>query len=138
MENFAVGEIVWAKIRGYPWWPAMVSKKQLSYIYLKKKYISLFKITGIVDDNKEKKFVVGFIGDNTHSVLQKKNLNKFQKEYKNFANTKKRTLLDSIRLAKEMIENKGKPEDLEKLKRGGEQRASANNFNNARNAKECK
>lgn len=25
MENFSVGEIVWAKIRGYPWWPAMVS-----------------------------------------------------------------------------------------------------------------
>lgn len=107
------------------------------HLFLKNIFL-LFKITGIVDDNKEKKFVVGFIGDNTHSVLQKKNLNKFQKEYKNFANTKKRTLLDSIRLAKEMIENKGKPEDLEKLKRGGEQRASANNFNNARNAKECK
>lgn len=40
MENFAVGEIVWAKIRGYPWWPAMVSKKQLSHIYFFKKYIS--------------------------------------------------------------------------------------------------
>lgn len=23
--SFTVGEIVWAKIRGYPWWPAMVS-----------------------------------------------------------------------------------------------------------------
>lgn len=24
MENFALGEIIWAKIRGYPWWPAKV------------------------------------------------------------------------------------------------------------------
>jgi hypothetical protein len=23
-ENFIIGEIVWAKIRGYPWWPAVV------------------------------------------------------------------------------------------------------------------
>jgi len=24
MENFSIGEIIWAKIRGYPWWPAQV------------------------------------------------------------------------------------------------------------------
>ena len=24
---FSKGEIVWAKIRGFPWWPAMVSVK---------------------------------------------------------------------------------------------------------------
>jgi hypothetical protein len=24
MDNFIVGEIIWAKIRGYPWWPAIV------------------------------------------------------------------------------------------------------------------
>ncbi len=25
MENYAIGEIIWAKIRGYPWWPAQVN-----------------------------------------------------------------------------------------------------------------
>jgi hypothetical protein len=80
---------------------------------------------------------VGFIGDNTHSILQKQKLAKFQKEYKNYANTKKRTLLESIRLAKEMIENKGKPEDLEKMKKGVEG-ISANNINRAKNIRECK
>ena len=32
--SFNVGEVIWAKIRGYPWWPAM--------------------ITGTEDDNREK------------------------------------------------------------------------------------
>ena len=36
MDYFTVDEIVWGKIKGYPWWPAM--------------------ITGIEEDNKEKKY----------------------------------------------------------------------------------
>ena len=24
MELYEIGEIIWAKIRGYPWWPAIV------------------------------------------------------------------------------------------------------------------
>lgn len=23
--SFTVGEIIWAKIRGYPWWPAIIT-----------------------------------------------------------------------------------------------------------------
>ena len=26
-ENFEVGEIVWVKLKGYPWWPGMVRHK---------------------------------------------------------------------------------------------------------------
>ena len=36
MDYFTVDEIVWGKIKGYPWWPA--------------------KITEIEEDNKEKKY----------------------------------------------------------------------------------
>lgn len=25
MEKFKKGDVVWAKIRGYPWWPGIVS-----------------------------------------------------------------------------------------------------------------
>jgi hypothetical protein len=25
-DEFQEGEIIWAKIRGYPWWPAIVNK----------------------------------------------------------------------------------------------------------------
>ena len=26
-ETFEVGEIVWVKLKGYPWWPGMVRNK---------------------------------------------------------------------------------------------------------------
>ncbi len=129
MENFSVGEIVWAKIRGYPWWPAMVN-----FVFF-----NLTQITGTVDENKEKKYVVGFIGDNTHSILQKQKLAKFQKEYKTYANTKKKILLESIRLAKEMIDNKGKADEFERLRRTSNDKLSANNINkNKSRVQECK
>ena len=28
-EIFQIGEIVWVKLKGYPWWPGMVSNKFL-------------------------------------------------------------------------------------------------------------
>lgn len=84
--SFNVGEIIWAKIRGYPWWPAI--------------------ITGTEDDNREKKYAVSFIGDNTHSSLAKKCLDKFEKGLKTYSSTKKRNLLESIEKAKEIYYNK--------------------------------
>ena len=86
MEYFTVDEIIWAKIGGYPWWPAMIK--------------------GIEEDNKEIKYRVSFIGDNTHATLPKRNLNKFEKEYKIHSNTKKKNLLDSIKIAKELYDCK--------------------------------
>ena len=94
MENFNVGEVVWAKIRGYPWWPGY--------------------IRGIEDDNKEKKFVVQFIGDNTFSNIPKKQLGKFEKEYEIHSNTKKKDLKESIKIALDMYKNKKGIDFLEK------------------------
>jgi hypothetical protein len=56
----------------------------------------------------EKKYTVGFIGDNTHATLPKQKLANFLKELNNFSKTKKKLLLESIKLAKEMLESKGK------------------------------
>ena len=84
--SFNVGEIIWAKIRGYPWWPAI--------------------ITGAEDDNREKKYTVSFIGDHTHSSLAKKCLEKFEKGLKLYSNTKKKNLQDVIERAKEIYYNK--------------------------------
>ena len=117
--SYNVGEIIWAKIRGYPWWPAI--------------------ITGTEDDNKEKKYAVSFIGDNTHSSLAKKCLDKFEKGLKSYTSTKKRNLLDSIEKAKEIYYNKNGLKDKEikymmkrdiKLKEKEKQQNGINNHNN--------
>ena len=33
-EIFQLGEIVWVKLKGYPWWPGMVSKNYYLINYL--------------------------------------------------------------------------------------------------------
>ena len=86
MDYFTVDEIVWGKIKGYPWWPAM--------------------ITEIEEDNKEKKYKVNFIGNNRHANLKKRNIGKFEKEFKNHSNTKKKDLLESIKTASDLFYNK--------------------------------
>ena len=84
--NFTVGEIVWGKIKGYSWWPAI--------------------ITGTRDDNKEKKYICNFIGDNSHASLIKKSIAKFEKELNNYSNTKKKDLLLAIKEAKNLYYKK--------------------------------
>ena len=91
--SFNVGELIWAKIRGYPWWPAI--------------------ITGAEDDNREKKYTVIFIGDKSHSSLAKKCLEKFEKGLKLYANTKKKNLQEVIEKAKEIYYNKNGNKDKE-------------------------
>ncbi len=79
--NFSVGEIVWGKIKGYPWWPAMITETR--------------------DDNREKKYICNFIGDNSHASLIKRDLAKFE-ELKNYSSTKKKDLLFAIQEAKHL------------------------------------
>jgi len=47
--SFRKGEVVWAKLKGYPWWPAMV--------------VEVFR--GSSDDVLETDVVVNFIGENS-------------------------------------------------------------------------
>ena len=69
---------------------------------------SITKITKLVEENKETKYVVGFIGDNTHSVLPKNKIAKFLQEMKNYSKTRKKKLLNSINIAKSLMEEKQK------------------------------
>ena len=84
MDNtFQKGEVIWAKVRGYSWWPGIIKK------------ISLKSDTTDNKDNKNKKelkFLVKFIGDNSHSFLPKEKLQNFQEKFSIYSKTKKLTI----------------------------------------------
>lgn len=58
--------------------------------------------------DKEKKYHVDFIGDNTHQNLPYNKIAEFIHNYSLYANTKKKVLLDAIEIARKML----KKEDL--------------------------
>jgi hypothetical protein len=84
--EFSLNEIVWAKIRGHPWWPAIIKS--------------------VIPDSKENKFKIDFIGDNSHATLPVSKLANFQKYLREKSKTKKSKLIDSIKKAKEMYESR--------------------------------
>ncbi|CAD8054268.1 unnamed protein product [Paramecium primaurelia] len=63
-ESYSKDEIVWAKIRGYPWWPGIIAE------VIKDKQSS-----------EPTKYLVNFIGDNSHSTLPFQSLAKYQEKY---------------------------------------------------------
>ena len=94
-KKFKKGEVVWAKVRGFPWWPAVVKSTNL-------------KITKQNDDDKENRqtlVLVYFVGDNTHSELPIDKIEKFASKYEEYSKTKKKCLLNSIKQAKKIISN---------------------------------
>ena len=42
--DYSVGDLIWAKVSGYPFWPCMVSVDPISGVYSKVSGISLFII----------------------------------------------------------------------------------------------
>lgn len=82
-NDFKKGDMVWAKVRGYSWWPA--------------------KIGDIQRGNGEKKYRVDFIGDNTHQTVGQQNIGDFIDNFQRNSSTKKRDLLDAIDIARKQL-----------------------------------
>lgn len=82
-NDFKKGDVVWAKVRGYSWWPAKIGEA------IKDK-----------SDRGERKYRVDFIGDNTHQTLAHDKIAEFVENYSRLCITKKKDLLDSIEIAK--------------------------------------
>jgi len=96
-ESFIEEEIIWAKLRGYPWWPAiLVSIK-----------------TDI--NSKEEKYRVVFFGNHLQATLKKMYISKFEKNYKLYSKTKNKDLIDIIKKAKEINDSED-GEKKEKIK----------------------
>ena len=94
-KKFRKGEVVWAKVRGYPWWPAIVRSIQVKKDSKPTEDDS--------HDDKELMLKVNFIGDDTHSALPLSKIEKFDTKLEEFSKTKKRPLIKSIEEAKKII-----------------------------------
>mmetsp|Transcript_21563 Transcript_21563/g.39440 ORF Transcript_21563/g.39440 Transcript_21563/m.39440 type:complete len:384 (-) Transcript_21563:2114-3265(-) len=73
--------IVWAKLRGFPWWPAITSHPSTS----------------------QDKVLVRFIGENTHSHLPLESIKDFKAFQSKYSNTKLKHLKVSIEYAKKFV-----------------------------------
>jgi|LauGreDrversion4_2_1035121.scaffolds.fasta_scaffold283989_2 hypothetical protein len=88
---FKKGDLVWAKIRGYPWWPGIVQSSKVK-IGSNKEEI-----------NKEIKVLVNFLGDNTHAEIPLQKIENYEKKYEEFSKTKKKNLQKAILLANKLV-----------------------------------
>ena len=86
-------DIVWAKIKGYPWWPGII-RNISNHLQTNPKGIS-----------KKKIYTVDFIGNKSHGEVTKKDIQSFRYYYEEHCKTKNPSLMKSIELAKK-LENK--------------------------------
>ena len=86
-------DIVWAKIKGYPWWPGII-RNISNHLQTNSKGIS-----------KRQKYTVDFIGNKSHGEVTKKDIQSFRYYYEEHCKTKNPSLMKSIELAKK-LENK--------------------------------
>ena len=86
--SFNKGEIVWAKVEGFPWWPGQIKK-------IKKKGDAFQNI-----------YHINFIGHSSYVILPISKIDKFEEKFEKHSKTKKQNLklYKSIQKAKKMNE----------------------------------
>ena len=88
-------EIVWAKIKGFPWWPGIIKKVSFQ-----------FRENRIKGFYKEKIYEIDFIGSKSHAIVSKNNIQPFMKNYEGHCETKSISLKKAIKLAKNLFDQK--------------------------------
>ena len=81
--------MIWAKIKGYSWWPGYITD---------------------IDDgdsdsdeaNREVRFTVNFIGENSHAILPEKSIAEYGSNYSKYSVSNSKLLLKSIKLANKL------------------------------------
>jgi PWWP domain len=80
-------QVVWAKVRGYPWWPGVVIYKQIETTNSNK----------YQEASGDHLITLNFIGENTQYLLFSANLNSkfikdFEKHYNRYSKTNNKVL----------------------------------------------
>ena len=88
-------DIVWAKVKGYPWWPGTI--RNISYRSIQNSYKGF---------SKKKIYIVDFIGNKSHGELSKNDIKSFKQNYEEHCKTKNPSLIKSIELAKKLYNEK--------------------------------
>ena len=96
-ENYKEEEIVWAKLKGYPWWPAIL-------LSIKKDM-----------DIEEEKYRVVFLGNYIQETLKSQYILKFDIYFKQNSKPKNKDLIDIIKTAKKIYDSEEEEKD-EKIK----------------------
>ena len=97
-ESFIEEEIVWAKLRGYPWWPAVI-------LSIKKDI-----------NTEEQKYRVVFFGNYIQATLKKLYISKFDNNYKQYSKTKNKDLIDIIKAAKDINDSENSEKNNKKIR----------------------
>ncbi|CAG9322117.1 unnamed protein product [Blepharisma stoltei] len=99
---FAKGQLVWAKLKGYPWWPGVVTQaEEPGY--------------GVNAAEKSRFVKVNFIGENSHSNLSENNVCDYQENYAKYCFAKKKFLKKSIEAANDILNGKISISELPKI-----------------------
>ena len=106
---FHQNDVVWAKIKGFPWWPGVIGQ-----------------IGRARDGSIE--YLVNFLGDWSYSKLPENKLSNFENKFKEYANRKNRKQNEAIKIAQKIIEGETnfEVEQRKMEKRAEMSRASSN------------
>ena len=95
-------DIVWAKIKGYPWWPGTI--RHIFYCQSQNNYKGIYK---------RKKYIIDFIGNKSHGEVNKNDIKLFKPNYEEHCKSKNPALIKSIELATKLYQEKNNDKNLE-------------------------
>ena len=97
-EDYKEKDIVWANVKGYSWWPSLISK------------VSIKQITNLGKTTKEKMYTIELLGEKFNTKVSSEKIEPFMKNIDKHTNNKNASLVKSIDIAKRLIEKKNKKE----------------------------
>ena len=97
-EDYKEKDIVWANVKGYSWWPSLISK------------VSIKQITTLGKTTKEKMYTIELLGEKFNTKVSSEKIEPFMKNIDKHTNNKNASLVKSIDIAKRLIEKKNKKE----------------------------